>query len=340
MGKDLVVLLGTTLLLSSCSGYFDRHPANVRPESEAVATVLAHQRPAVGVLSAPVTVGPAPPAQVTQTELPTPALPVPKRVVARSSGTPPELPSATRGSTEPANSVAAMAISPGAPAGTGRVSSAPIATPVLQTAPVAKSKPPRVSAPQYESAAAPQPSPAVAAIQSQPATQIKPPHVSAPQYESGPIRAPQPSPPVAAIQSQPVTQIEPPRVSAPRYEPAPITAPQPSPPIAAIQSQPVSEGPEANPPLPSRVYAPPPSQPAPIVAMHPVPETSATPVAVPGPPAASSTFGSDMHCEAVARQRADDAAASGLDRNTQEIVLRGAFADCVAWDRAHPASMP
>src|SRR5205807_2306098 len=183
---------------------------------------------------------------------------------------PPELPSATRGSTEPANSVAAMAISPSAPAVTGRVSSAPIATPVLQTAPVAKSKPPRVSAPQYESAAAPQPSPAVAAIQSQPATQ----------------------------------------------------------------------GPEANPPLPSRVYAPPPSQPAPIVAMHPVPETSATPVAVPGPPAASSTFGSDMHCEAVARQRADDAAASGLDRNTQEIVLRGAFADCVAWDRAHPASMP
>src|SRR5437868_10082868 len=103
MGKELVVLLGTTLLLSGCNGYFDRHPANVRPESEAVATVLAHQRPVVSAVSGPVTAAPAPPAQVSEAVLPAPAAVTPKRVVAPPPvGTPPELPSATRARIEPA----------------------------------------------------------------------------------------------------------------------------------------------------------------------------------------------------------------------------------------------
>jgi len=39
----------------------------------------------------------------------------------------------------------------------------------------------------------------------------------------------------------------------------------------------------------------------------------------------------------VARQRAEDAAASGLDRETQDIVRSGTYANCRAWEAAHPA---
>ncbi|HEX3430663.1 MAG TPA: hypothetical protein VHT03_07235 [Rhizomicrobium sp.] len=66
--------------------------------------------------------------------------------------------------------------------------------------------------------------------------------------------------------------------------------------------------------------------------MQAVPETPAVtsaPAAVPA---------GDAHCTAIARQRAEDTAAAGLDRETQEIVRRGAYADCLAWSTAHPAS--
>src|SRR5690242_1260028 len=251
MGKELVVLLGTTLLLSSCGGYFDRHPANVRPESEAVATVLAHQRPVVSALSGPVTAAPAAPAQVTEAELPAPAPLPPKHVVTPSGGTPPELPSPTRESMQPAKSVTAVAGSPGAPAATGRapsVNGLPAPAPLAPKRVVARSSgtPPELASTAREStgstnsvaAAAVSPGApastgrvssapvATPVVRAAPVTQVKPPPISAPQHETGPITATQPSPTVAAIQSRPVTQIEPPHVSAPQYKTGPITVPQ------------------------------------------------------------------------------------------------------------------
>jgi hypothetical protein len=44
----------------------------------------------------------------------------------------------------------------------------------------------------------------------------------------------------------------------------------------------------------------------------------------------------ETHCLAVAKQRADDAAANGLDRDTQKIVRDGTYAKCMAWQTAHP----
>ncbi|HEX4157743.1 MAG TPA: hypothetical protein VHY79_04650 [Rhizomicrobium sp.] len=43
------------------------------------------------------------------------------------------------------------------------------------------------------------------------------------------------------------------------------------------------------------------------------------------------------HCLAVAKQRAEDAAASGLDRDTQKIVNDGTYANCMRWEAAHPS---
>ncbi|HEY3778244.1 MAG TPA: hypothetical protein VGL35_09310 [Rhizomicrobium sp.] len=40
----------------------------------------------------------------------------------------------------------------------------------------------------------------------------------------------------------------------------------------------------------------------------------------------------------IARQRAEDAGAAGLDGDTQAIVREGAYEDCMAWTRAHPAA--
>ncbi|HTT84324.1 MAG TPA: hypothetical protein VMF67_12660 [Rhizomicrobium sp.] len=40
---------------------------------------------------------------------------------------------------------------------------------------------------------------------------------------------------------------------------------------------------------------------------------------------------------AVAKQRAEDTAASGMDRDTQKIVRDGTYANCMAWQSAHPS---
>jgi hypothetical protein len=44
------------------------------------------------------------------------------------------------------------------------------------------------------------------------------------------------------------------------------------------------------------------------------------------------------HCLAVAKQRADDAAANGLDRDTQRVVHDGTYSRCMTWQAAHPAN--
>src|SRR5437868_6316722 len=60
--RKVLVLAGVALVLAGCGEYFDRHPANIRPESEAAATVLAYRpsanaRPSSGTISL---AGPAP----------------------------------------------------------------------------------------------------------------------------------------------------------------------------------------------------------------------------------------------------------------------------------------
>src|SRR5579862_1823734 len=67
--RKKIAVLGVALLLSDCAGYFDQHPANVRPESEALATVLARQQP---------------PTRVAETVLPSPQEPVVAADVAQS----------------------------------------------------------------------------------------------------------------------------------------------------------------------------------------------------------------------------------------------------------------
>jgi hypothetical protein len=42
------------------------------------------------------------------------------------------------------------------------------------------------------------------------------------------------------------------------------------------------------------------------------------------------------HCLAVAKQRAEDAAANGLDGPTQKVVRDGSYTDCMNWQAAHP----
>jgi hypothetical protein len=228
------VLVGAALLLCGCGGYLDQHPANVRPESEAVAAVFASQRPVASAQSGPVTPSPgaATAPGIAETVLP-PAVPAaPQRAVAPIRNTPSEPPSGVT-QTLPRKSAAAVAVSPGSTA---------------------------------------RPAPAI--------------------------------PPVP--EAVPFTPAETPAAAAAESEPAPTTAARPAPPAVAMA--PVSD----TPPVP--VASPPP----------------------PAPPITPSPAAPDAHCKAVARQRADDAAASGLDRETQEIVRHGTYANCLAWDAAHP----
>jgi hypothetical protein len=53
--------------------------------------------------------------------------------------------------------------------------------------------------------------------------------------------------------------------------------------------------------------------------------------------AAAPAPAADAHCRAVAAQRADDARASGMDSDMQQIVRDGTFRNCMAWQMAHPS---
>ena len=259
-----VVALCAVLLLWGCGGYFNQHPANVRPESEAVVAVLAHERPATVAQSESF---PAPTPRsaevVTETIVPDAGRPASQSAVA-----PIRPPSAAPVifETQPVNPPATFA-APLRPTTSGLAASAP---------------------PQAMSQAAP-----VATNDRASARAVAPPA---------------PAPPPAVQPAMPVAEI----------------------PAAPVQVQRVASPPARPPP-------PPPAQHSPAVAMQHVPEMVSPPAAMPssavaGPMAATSP---DAHCEGVARQRADDAAAGGLDRDTQEIVRKGAYADCIAWSRAH-----
>jgi len=51
--------------------------------------------------------------------------------------------------------------------------------------------------------------------------------------------------------------------------------------------------------------------------------------------AAPPQSAADSHCHSVAKARADDAAANGLDADTQRIVRDGTYANCMAWAASH-----
>lgn len=113
----------------------------------------------------------------------------------------------------------------------------------------------------------------------------------------------------------------------------------PASPASPTENQPASE--HLNPLPASQAYMLPPSEAVPTVAIQAVPQTPAAAALGPPPPAVQpGPAAPDARCEAVARQRAADAAANGLDRETQEIVRHGAFADCLAWDTTHSAPPP
>src|SRR5437660_4479832 len=99
MRKEAVVVAFAVLTLAGCGAYFDQHPANVRPESEAVATVLAQQRPVTSV---------QPPVEVAETASPPPAavVPAPPAVTRMPPQMPPQ-----RAKVVPARSVAATPMS-------------------------------------------------------------------------------------------------------------------------------------------------------------------------------------------------------------------------------------
>ena len=43
----------------------------------------------------------------------------------------------------------------------------------------------------------------------------------------------------------------------------------------------------------------------------------------------------NAHCQSVANTRADDVAAAGQDREIQQVVREGTYANCVTWQAAH-----
>jgi hypothetical protein len=104
--------------------------------------------------------------------------------------------------------------------------------------------------------------------------------------------------------------------------------PAPPPPAAVVEQ-----------PLPPAEAAPSPNS------AETVPATTDIVEAPPAPPPApvsatppAQTAAPNTHCLLVAKQRADDAAANGLDSATQQVVRDGTYANCMAWQAAHPQS--
>lgn len=250
--------------LSGCGGYFDQHPANVRPESEAVTAALGRS-PQVAVAEAPVT---------TPTQMPA-------------------------------------------------TSSAPAAVEEKTLAP-----PPAIAESPRTPSPGPSPQPVIAAEAPRPVP-VSPP---LPPEEAIPPTLPAPAPPV---QPAPVEQQVP--VAPAIAEPPPAirqAIPEPSAASPVEQSAPVPAAVAQAAPPPETNIAPPPMPSAPAVlpnAQPVVTATAAQAAVMPPQPAA------EIRCRAVAKQRAADTAASGLDRDTQKIVRDGTYANCMSWLATHPS---
>jgi hypothetical protein len=167
---------------------------------------------------------------------------------------------------------------------------------------------------------------AVAAILGAPA------HTPVVQPEVVPLAPP--APPAPAEQNIPAAPVV--RASAP--PPAPVEPPSVPPSAPMIVAAPENPSPSAPPmPMPE---PPPQTEPAPaVVVSNPPPPPSQTAEAQPAitPAAPNPVSAPDSHCAAVAKQRADDAAAGGSDSDTQTIVRDGTYKDCMAWQAAHPS---
>jgi len=261
MQKNLFIA-GAALALAGCGAYFDQHPANVQPESIAVATVLAHDRLAAAA----------------QPERAAAASEIPGRGEPKVVATPAPVPAVSA----PPSAVVVQ------PRPTQRPVAATAQAPInLSREVVSQSLPPAsVAKPRASSA---------------PAASVTPPSATKAMVKSAePTQAS-----TAAVTSAPAAALPPP-------PPPPVQSSSAAEEITAIASTPAG---------------PPPPPPATV---PPAPPPPAAALVAPAPAA------SDTHCQAVARQRAEDAAASGLDPETQEIVRRGAYADCAAWNAAHP----
>jgi hypothetical protein len=92
---------------------------------------------------------------------------------------------------------------------------------------------------------------------------------------------------------------------------------------------------------PPVVASAPVAAPAPIVAAPRV--VAAEPVVVPRPApppvtevaAIAPPSRYDVHCKAVAHQRAADARANGYTFDMADVIYAGTYKDCVAWDSQH-----
>lgn len=142
--------------------------------------------------------------------------------------------------------------------------------------------------------------------------------------------------------------------------PAPVIAPPPPPspaPVAQIppSAEPVAPSAPVVPPLPASAVAvalpeapaasAATSQSAPPAVVVQSQTTTETRVAVRPSPPPNSANASELpaaappatdHCTAVAKQRADDARAAGMDDDTLAIIRHGTYADCMAWATSHP----
>lgn len=284
------LIASAALILTRCGvpEYFDQHPANVRPESEAVAAAL-HQREygqaiASGTASASRQVRAA---SIPGNRLPE-ASPVPPAVESPAEG----------GSSAPEKSVQ-ISGSPALPASAPGRSTVEISS-VLQ-----------------RSAAIPARTNAVPPIEGPMSGSPAPVRVRSPSKRSSPTPQTLPSPEIPASQAE-INHTEAPKGVATGSD-------QPSISQTLPDAANLSAGSSA--PAPSKDATSAPQIPDSYAERSP----SAEPVR-PAPPANSSP---SAHCQFVARTRAEDAAGSGQDSETQRMVREGTYANCVAWEAAH-----
>jgi hypothetical protein len=125
---------------------------------------------------------------------------------------------------------------------------------------------------------------------------------------------------------------------------APVASGVRSSPLASVRVAPpapvVAEiSPAAPPPAPPKPVGRVIAEAVPMLPPPPEPEPARTQALVPPPPAIQAPAPdpvSQQHCLAVAKQRSADAAANGLDMDTQRVVHDGTYANCMTWEAAHP----
>ncbi len=182
--------------------------------------------------------------------------------------------------------------------------------------------------------------PAVATAR--PPQPVTPPPAAAPPQPAAPVVAPPPPPPpppavVAArapiAPAQPVTQEAIPQL--PQTAPAAADVAPPPPPAPAIAVAP-PETPPASAAVPENAPAPAVTETQTTQTRVLVVRSAAAPVVAATPETPAAIPSAAEHCESVAKQRAADAGAAGMDDDMQAVVRKGTYADCIAWDTTHP----